>query len=74
MHKDMTQRAILERAQFGKTDIDDAKQLHRWLCPTMQEMIVKAYYAMVCNVEKVHEYLASDLREGLAVLITDEPE
>lgn len=68
--KDMTQKAILYRVVDGTANSRDAEQLQRWLCPTLQESIVKAYYLLRCNSHKVCEFIAADLRQALADEIT----
>jgi hypothetical protein len=70
---DMTQAAIVDRVRQGKTTPADADQLLRWLNPTTQERIVKAYLCLICEASAARQFLAPDLREGLAQeLIRDE--
>lgn len=70
---DMTQRAILDRVRQGATTVADADQLLRWLNPTTQERIVKAYLCLICEASAARQFLAPDLREGLAQeLLRDE--
>ena len=69
----MTQAAILSRVRQGTTTAADADQLLRWLNPTTQERIVKAYLCLICEALAARQFLAPDLREGLAQeLLRDE--
>ena len=69
----MTQAAILERVRRGATTAADADQLFRWLNPTTQERIVKAYLCLMCEASAALQFIARDLREGLAQeLLRDE--
>jgi hypothetical protein len=72
---DMSQVAILERVRAGTTTEEDAFRLFRWLNPPKQERIVSAYLTLVCDADAAREFIALDLREGLARrLLEDAPQ
>lgn len=63
---EMTLSQVLKRIGTGTSDEEDAEQVKRWVVDDRRGNIVKAYLSLSCNMSDVRQFIAKDLREGLA--------